>query len=191
MELGAQIRKLRNEQGLSQDALAERVFVSRQSVSNWETGRTYPDLKSLLLLGETFGVSLDFLVKGDIERMKQEINGQELAGFKKDSVIFTVLLVATILSPVPLLNYLDWLGAAIWAVITAAALYYSFRVEKYKKKYDIRTYKEILAFTEGKTLGEIEKAREDGKRPYQAVLYPLVAGLTGFAVTVLMFWLFK
>lgn len=191
MELGRQIRKFRNERNLSQEELAERVLVSRQSVSNWENGKTYPDLKSLLLLGEVFGVSLDTLVKGDIERMKQEINEQELAGFKKDSAIFTWFLLATMLTPAPLLKYLGWLGAVIWAVITALGLYYSFRVETYKKKYDIRTYKEILAFTEGKTLDEIEKAREGGKRPYQAVLYPLAAGIVGFVVTVLMFWLFK
>lgn len=38
-----------------------------------------------------------------------------------------------------------------------------------RKKYDIQTYKEIVAFTDGKSLDEIEKAREEGKRPYQKV----------------------
>jgi len=50
MELGAQIKKFRTEMAISQDELAEKVFVSRQSISNWETGKTYPDIKSLLQL---------------------------------------------------------------------------------------------------------------------------------------------
>ena len=48
MELSSQIKKYRNEAGLSQDALAERIFVSRQTISNRETGRNYPDINSLL-----------------------------------------------------------------------------------------------------------------------------------------------
>ena len=43
-------------------------------------------------------------------------------------------------------------------------------VEREKKKFDMQTYREIIAFTEGKSLSEIEKAREEGKRPYQKVL---------------------
>lgn len=61
---------------------------------------------------------------------------------------------------------------------------------KYKKKYDIQTYKEIVAFTNGKSLDEIEKVREEGKRPYQKVL--LAAGsavlvvIIGFIMTAVM-----
>ena len=59
MNLGTQIRKYRTELSLSQDELAEKLFVSRQSISNWENDKTYPDIKSLLLLSEVFSVSLD------------------------------------------------------------------------------------------------------------------------------------
>ena len=52
MEIGNQIHKYRMERGYSQDALAEKIFVTRQTVSNWENQHTYPDLHSLLLLGE-------------------------------------------------------------------------------------------------------------------------------------------
>ena len=74
MEIGNQIQKYRAEQGYSQDELAEKIFVTRQTVSNWENQHTYPDLHSLLLLGEVFGISLDQLVKGDLDEMKREIN---------------------------------------------------------------------------------------------------------------------
>lgn len=59
MNLGTQIRKYRTELSLSQDELAEKLFVSRQSISNWENDKTYLDIKSLLLLSEVFSVSLD------------------------------------------------------------------------------------------------------------------------------------
>ena len=63
MELGKQIRKYRNERTLSQEALAEKIYVSRQTVSNWENDKSYPDVNSLVLLSEVFEVSLDQLIK--------------------------------------------------------------------------------------------------------------------------------
>ena len=50
MELSNQIRKYRTEHKLSQEELAEKVYVSRQTISNWENGKSYPDIHSLLLL---------------------------------------------------------------------------------------------------------------------------------------------
>ena len=63
MNLVSQIKKFRSELSLSQDELAEKIFVSRQSISNWENDKTSPDIKSLLLLSEVFQVYLDQLVK--------------------------------------------------------------------------------------------------------------------------------
>ncbi len=185
MELSGQIKKYRKGLSLSQDELAERIFVSRQSVSNWETGKTYPDLRSLLLLSEVFSVSLDQLVKGDLKTMKQEINAQERAKFNRDSYVFSALFALTVLSAIPLWDGLGW-GIALWGILAAVCLYYSFRVERYKKKFDIQTYREILAFSEGKSLSEIEKAREEGKRPYQKVLMLLLCAILG-ALTAVLF----
>ena len=50
MELSGQIKKYRDQLGLSQEELAEKIFVTRQSISNWENDKTYPDLQSLLRL---------------------------------------------------------------------------------------------------------------------------------------------
>jgi len=68
MEISKQIKKYRLEMEVSQEELAERIFVSRQTVSNWENEKNYPDLKSLLLLSSLFGVSLDILVKGELSK---------------------------------------------------------------------------------------------------------------------------
>ena len=74
MEINNQIKKYRTAMNLSQEELGEKVYVTRQTVSNWETGKSYPDIHSLLLLSSLFEVSLDQLIKGDIEVMKKEIN---------------------------------------------------------------------------------------------------------------------
>ncbi|MCR4782558.1 MAG: helix-turn-helix domain-containing protein, partial [Lachnospiraceae bacterium] len=68
MELGNRIKELRKVQNINQDELAEKLFVSRQTISNWENDKSYPDIQSVLLLSETFGVSVDQLLKGDVEK---------------------------------------------------------------------------------------------------------------------------
>ena len=69
-------------------------------------------------------------------------------------------------------------------------MYWALKVEKLKKKNDIQTYKEIVAFTEGKKLDELHKAVEVGKRPYQNILKVIIsAGVTAmicFLIGVLM-----
>ena len=64
MTLGERLARLRNQKGLSQDALAEALGVSRQSVSKWETDASIPELDKLVRLSGLFGVSLDELVSG-------------------------------------------------------------------------------------------------------------------------------
>ncbi|TBW82470.1 helix-turn-helix transcriptional regulator, partial [Staphylococcus epidermidis] len=67
MELSKQIKKYRKEQNLSQEDLAEKIHVTRHTISNWERNKNIPDLNSLILLNEIFNTSLDNLVKGDVK----------------------------------------------------------------------------------------------------------------------------
>lgn len=189
MELGKQIRKYRNERTLSQEALAERIYVSRQTVSNWENDKSYPDVNSLVLLSEVFEVSLDQLIKGDVEIMREEINRTDQKKFERLSNIFTILFLAVLITPVPLVHFLSYAGLAIWLVILAAGSYVAMLVEREKKKFNMQTYREIIAFTEGKSLSEIEKAREEGKRPYQKVLLAVASGAIGVIVTMFFLWI--
>lgn len=190
MELGKQIKRYRSELDISQDELAEKVYVSRQTISNWETDKNYPDINSLLRLSEVFHVSLDVLIKGDIEEIKEEIRQEDMQRFKKTSNIFTALLLMLIVTPIPLLHFLDNLGIGLWVALLAVALWFAYKVEKEKKKFNIQTYKEIAAFMEGKGMDEIAKAREEGKRPYQKFLLAVATGLITLAVAVLMFIFF-
>ena len=182
MELGKQIKNCRQEANLSQEELAERVYVSRQTISNWENDKSYPDVHSLVLLSEIFQISLDKLIKGDIERMREEIKKEEVTKLNRYGMIYTVLFVVMLVSIVPLVHWLGNLGFIPWGVIFAVTMYFALKVEKVKKDNDIQTYKEIVAFTEGKGLDEIQKQREIAKRPYQKIL--LVIGTAVVAVVV-------
>lgn len=71
-ELGARLQALRRQANLSQQELAERLHVSRQSISKWELGTAKPDLDNMIRLSELFGVSLDELVLGKTQN-RQEI----------------------------------------------------------------------------------------------------------------------
>lgn len=187
MELGGQIRKCRDALGLSQEELAGKIFVTRQSVSNWENGKTYPDLQSLLRLGDLFGLSLDELIKGDIETMKEEINKVEIDKLNRWGGLLTLLMLAVVILPVPLMLNEERIGlpvilmglGALFVVTMAVAL----KVEKIKKDNDVHTYKEIVAFTEGRRLDELDKAVEKGKRPYQAMVAFLSGALIALLVT--------
>ena len=64
MILADKIIKLRRQSGFSQEELAARLNVSRQSVSKWESGTSIPDLNKIIKLSEIFGVSTDYLLKG-------------------------------------------------------------------------------------------------------------------------------
>lgn len=67
MILADKIIRLRKKNGWSQEELAEKVHVSRQAVSKWEGAQTIPDLEKILLLGEIFGVTTDYLLKDEME----------------------------------------------------------------------------------------------------------------------------
>ena len=189
MELGKQIKKYRNEKELSQTALAERVFVSRQTISNWENDKSYPDIKSLVLLSEIFEISLDQLIKGDVDMMREQINQDDQRAFGRLSCIFTVLFAAIMITPIPLAHFFSNVGIAVWLVLLAAGVYVAYLVEKEKKRFNIQSYKEIVAFVEGKSLDEIEKAREEGKRIYQKVLLAMAAAACALLVSLFFLWI--
>lgn len=71
MEFSEKLIALRRKAGLSQEQLADRLGVTRQSVSKWEGGTAFPELVKLITLSEMFGVSVDYLVKDYIEEPEQ------------------------------------------------------------------------------------------------------------------------
>ena len=177
MELGKQIKMYHQDAQLSQEVLADRVYVSRQTISNWENDKSYPDVNSLVLLSEIFQISLDKLIKGDIEVMKDVIQKEEIEKMNRYGRIYTILLIATVVSAAPLFVWLGLWAFIPWGILWAFSMYFALKIEKIKKDNDVQTYKEIVAFYEGKRLDDIQEQREIGKRPYQKILLVIGSAL--------------
>ena len=169
MEIGARIREHRSALGLSQDELAGRVYVSRQTISSWENDKTYPDVQSLLLLSEIFGTSVDSLIKGDVDTMTKTIEKDALT-FKRLGfvmLVFLLLMIAALVWLSAQLVVWDWpaeqtvptvvLAVTLWGVAMFAAAW----ADRIKKEHDLVTYHEILAFQTGEP---IDRDTEKGRR---------------------------
>ena len=102
----------------------------------------------------------------------------------------TVGMVICVISLWPLLHFMELWGIAAWAIIWLITMFYALKVEKYKKKFNIHTYKEIDAFCKGQRLNEAEKNQEYGKRKYQKLLLGVGAGVITLSVAVIFSFLF-
>lgn len=183
MELGQHIKGHRARLSMSQEQLAEAIFVSRQTISNWETDRTYPDVQSLLLLSNLFDVSVDELIKGDVEEMKAVLTN-EAKRLNKLSIVVMVCGGA----------------AVIWAVVTAlldaswpvilvpsAALFIPAAVaagmaEKIKHDNLLFTYRAVEAFMRGEDPDVASEANRRAGRAWwgKLIAKTLVAAAIGF-----------
>ena len=94
MILGEQLKENRQQLKMTQQELAEKMHVSRQTISNWEVGRSYPDIESLILLSDLFSISLDKLLKGDREMITS------LKKKSKMEIFYRILMGTLLLSGV-------------------------------------------------------------------------------------------
>ena len=169
MEVGKRIKDLRAEAHMSQDDLAARVYVSRQTISSWENGKTYPDIQSLLLLSEIFDVTADSLIKGDVETMTKTIDS-DVRTMKRLSYVmlgFLLLMVLAMVWVIVQTSAWDWpleqtvptfaLAIVLWGIAMFAAVW----VERIKKRHDLITYREILAYWNGE---EVDRDTDRGRR---------------------------
>lgn len=105
MNLGKNILKLRKENRFSQEDLAEKIGVTRQTISNWELEETQPNPEQLKILSEIFSVSIDNLLDNNIDNIliKKISNTEKLSGIiikslKVIGIIFLALLIIDIIS---------------------------------------------------------------------------------------------
>lgn len=191
MNVGARIKKYREKQNISQDELALKVFVSRQTISNWETNKSYPDIKSLTMLSNIFHVTLDDFIKRDIEEMKKVVSKEKIEKFNIMSYIFLVEMLIVMFSAYPLFTLDGYIGVIIWALFFVITFVTAIVIEKFKKKNDIQTYKEIIAFMENKSLSYEEVQQEIGKRNYQKILLAILTGLITFIIFIIEIFIMK
>ena len=127
MEIGNKIKEARNGAGLTQDQAAEKIMVSRQTISNWETGKTMPDIVSVIKMSDLYHISLDELLKGDQDMMKKIEKDTNIV--RSNSRLIAVGIVAIIVAVVVTFAsimtgnaVLDFLAAALPWVFMGIAL---------------------------------------------------------------------
>ena len=126
MNIGEKLKLARADADLTQEALAEKISVSRQTISNWENGKSYPDIASLILLSDTYNVTLDSLLRGDEEIIKHLKESTDIVKSNKlvyQSLIaigismIVLIVLAIIFRPLPLGFIFGFIIANVAAVV--------------------------------------------------------------------------
>ena len=94
MNISEKIKQIRNNEGITQEQFAEKIYVSRNAVAKWETNRGYPDIQNLITISEVFNVGLDELVKEDC-KVKNKIIAESSS--KKWHLLVILYLIAIII----------------------------------------------------------------------------------------------
>lgn len=94
MNVGEKIKKIRKMAGMTQEELAEKMNVSRQTISKWEKEISSPDLESAIALCELFEISLDDLVKGEQSVKEEKISLQDMIKINRRNQKQTILLIS-------------------------------------------------------------------------------------------------
>lgn len=157
--LASRIRGLRENASMTQGELASRVFVSRQTVINWEKGRTLPDAESLKRLSSVLGITLDALLDERSEERLRQIEGErkifklailfECLWFLEKLIgVIVVTIAHKFLDPSAAYQIAD-VERIIGLAISLAALIPWFKVGGIKIDHDLQSVVEIAAYLEG------------------------------------------
>ena len=124
MEISERLKEARQSIGMTQDQVAEKVLVSRVTVSHWESGKSLPDIVSLISLSDLYGISLDELVKGDSKMTEKVKKDAKDANNNKRLIKATVILVIAVVlvyavSIIVGGGFKDFCQGAVWWVLIA------------------------------------------------------------------------
>ena len=97
MEISEKLKEARQKSGMTQEQVAEKIMVSRVTVSHWENGKSLPDIVSLISLSDLYSISLDELVKGDLKMTEKVKKDAKDANNNKRLIRVTGILVITVL----------------------------------------------------------------------------------------------
>lgn len=129
MEIGKKLKEARNHSELTQEEVAEKLNVTRQTISNWENERSYPDIINVIELSTLYSISLDDLLKGDqamIEYLEENTNvvksNRKLITAIAINIVFILLLfVFPLFIP---FNKFYMIGIFCFAIVSFTALLY-------------------------------------------------------------------
>jgi transcriptional regulator with XRE-family HTH domain len=92
MEIANKLKDARLNAGLTQEQVAEKIMVSRQTISNWENGKSLPDIISIMNLSDLYQISIDELLKGD-KRMKEKLEKDANVAKGNKRLILTTAII--------------------------------------------------------------------------------------------------
>lgn len=177
MDVGNQIRERRQARGLSQEELAQRLYVSRVTVSHWETGKTLPDVQSMLLLANLFGTTIDELVRGDVDEMREMVEKNErrtktfaVALAAVEVVVGTALAVTAVVGR----DYLEPVLRLLLAVLVLAFAGAMLVARRSEGSDEVRSAAELLGAATGEP---VEAARASGAALGMRVVLQVFTGL--------------
>lgn len=129
MEIGKKLKEARLQSGLTQEKAAEKIGVSRQTISNWENEKSYPDIVSVIRLSDIYSISLDSLLKGDDKMMEHlgestdivRSNRKLAAAAGANAVLVAVMVILSMFLPEN-----EYFLAAVFClmIIAASVLFY-------------------------------------------------------------------
>ena len=125
MTLGEKIQRLRKQHGLSQEALAERIMVTRQTISKWELNQSMPDLDFIAQIGDIFNVSTDYLIKEEmVEPDELPVKKRSFRLSEKSRRILSVSISAAAIIAMGACLICDYFTAdkLSWSLIAAASI---------------------------------------------------------------------
>ena len=140
MNIGDKIKNAREENTLTQTQAAESLMVSRQTISNWENGKSLPDILSVIRMSELYKISLDELLKGDIAMMEKiekdaEISKSErkILNYAMVSILsgIMILVLCKLYEDNPVIQFLN--GAIPWIFLGLTFLFWILSLHKLSK----------------------------------------------------------
>lgn len=127
MEFNEKLQELRKQKGLTQEELADILFVSRTAVSKWESGRGYPNIDSLKVIAKFFGITIDELLSGDELLTIAEEDSLLKEKYFRD-LVFGLLDLSTVM-----LLFMPFFRQRVGGILQEASLLYLDKIAPYLK----------------------------------------------------------
>lgn len=180
MRLNENLIKYRHQNNFSQDALAKKMYVSRQTISNWETGKTYPDIQNIVLLAEVYHVTVDQLVSDDINLMQNKSSQHELKLLSFGLILSLILVYSAFIG-------IKWLpittAAMMVATFTTIGVILAIALIRLNNRLQLQTLKQTVQFINGQSVEQIKKGTQRQKTKL------MLAVIVGFPLGVILTYL--
>lgn len=160
--VGGRVRERREAAGLTQAELARRVYVSRQTVNNWETGRTLIDVQSLALVADELGTSVsELLGERGVRAVRAEAESRHelVVLLGKAALVYVLFYVVSVVEIMLILRPGDTYRTRQAVNLVRLALmfwllWYQHKVTRFMREHDLPSAERLVGFLEGRDPGE-------------------------------------